>query len=69
MTRKAHQNGLSEFRDLDFAEQAKSISALTNGLGRSINANLRAGASERRDVEAIRKKRINQIKRMIDRIS
>ena len=55
------------FEDLDFAEQAKSITATINVLGRMINSNVRRAAQEDRDVDEIERKRFDQVQRMIDK--
>lgn len=55
------------FEDLDFAEQAKSITATTNVLGRMIDSNVRRAAQEDRDVDEIKRKRLDQIQRMINK--
>ncbi len=55
------------FEELNFAEQAKSISATINTLGRMIDSNIRRATQENRDVDEIKRKRLDQVQRMINR--
>jgi len=55
------------FEDLDFAEQAKSITATTNVLSRMIDSNVRRAAQENRDIDEIKRKRLDQVQRMINK--
>lgn len=55
------------FGELSFAEQAKSISATVNVLGRMINSNLRRAREESRDTAEILEKRLEQVERMVNR--
>ncbi len=55
------------FEDLVFAEQAKSITATTNVLGRMIDSNVRRATQENRDVDEIKRKRLDQIQRMFNK--
>jgi len=56
-----------DFEGLTFAEQAKSITATTNVLGRMINSNVRRATQENRDADEVKRKRLDQVQRMIDR--
>lgn len=55
------------FEELSFAEQAKSITATTNVLGRMIDSNVRRAIQEDRDADEIKRKRLDQVQRMINR--
>lgn len=55
------------FEELNFAEQAKSTSAAINTLGRMIDSNIRRAIQENRDVDEIKRKRLDQVQRMINR--
>ena len=52
---------------MTFEEQAKSISATINSLGKMIDSNVRRGLEEGRNVEEILEKRLEQVQRMIDK--
>ena len=71
MSNKRHKyrNGepTAEFEDMTFEEQAKSISATINSIGKMIDSNVRRGIEEGRNAEEILEKRLDQIQRMIDK--
>jgi len=69
MKTRKRRNGepTATFEELTFAEQAKSISAATNVLGLMIDSNLRRAEKEGRDVDEIKKKRLDQVRRMINK--
>lgn len=56
------------FEELNYKEQAQSISGYLNRLESMINSHIRRAREEGRDVENIREKYIDQIQRMISRI-
>jgi hypothetical protein len=70
MRRHKYRNGqpTSTFEELDFAEQAKSISATISVLRKMIHSNIRRANQEGRDSTEIRTKRLDQLQRMIDRM-
>ena len=53
------------FNELSFSEQAKSITATTNVLGRMIDSNVRRASQEGRDPNDTREKRCRQVHRMM----
>lgn len=71
MSNKRHKyrNGepTAEFEDMTFEEQAKSISATINSVGKMIDSNVRRGIEENRNAEEILEKRLEQVQRMIDK--
>ena len=70
MRRHKYRDGqpTSTFEELDFAEQTKSISATISVLTRMIRSNIRRANQEGRDSTEIRIKRLDQLRRMIDRM-
>lgn len=69
MTQRTHGRGTATFEELSFSRQAKSISAQISRLQASINAHLRRGAEENRNILKIRLVCISQIARFLDRLS
>jgi len=67
--RHKYRNGepTAKFQDLTFEEQAKSISATVNSLGKMIDSNVRRGIGEDRNAEEIMERRLEQVQRMIDK--
>jgi len=69
MTKKRHKRRppndepTEDFEGLTFAEQSKSITATTNILGRMIDNNVRRA----KNPDETKIKRLDQVKRMIDR--
>jgi len=63
------QNGetTATFEELRLEEKAKSITATTNVLGRMIDSNVRRAIQEDRDADEIKRKRLDQVQRMINR--
>ena len=66
---RRHQGDTKTFEELTFAEQAKSINISVVGLQRSVAAHLRRATQEGRDPRDVRLKCVNQIQRLIDRLS
>lgn len=71
MSNRRHKRRNNEptatFEELDFIEQAKSITATTNVLGRMIDSNVRRATQENRNPDETKRKRLDQVQRMIDR--
>jgi len=67
--RHKYRNGepTAKFQDLTFEEQAKSISATTNSLGKMTDSNKRRAIEEGRNAEEIMEKRLEQVQRMINK--
>ncbi len=65
----AHKNHNKTFDELTFSEQAKSINANMAYCGKAMLAHLRRARKEKRDVEAVRDKCENQLKRLLVRVS
>ena len=70
MERHKYRNNVptATFEDLNYKEQAQSITASINSLERMIRSNLRRAGEENRAVDATRESRLGQVQRMIDRI-
>ena len=66
MSTGGHQDSQKTFEELTFAEQAKSITAMTNNLKAAVKAHVRKSKTEKRDAPTILKERIAQITRMRD---
>jgi hypothetical protein len=62
----AHKNNTKTFEKLDYAEQAKSITAQIHALGMAIKANVRRAETEHRALPAL--KRIEQVERLVQRL-
>lgn len=56
------------FEELNFKEQAQSITATINTLERMINSHVRRAREENRNVEDILERRLEQTQRMINRM-
>lgn len=69
MRRHQYVNGVPQatFEELNFKEQAQSITMTINVLGRMIDSNQRRANEENRDTDDILVRRLNQVQRMIDR--
>lgn len=65
---RRHQGDAKTFEELTFAEQAKAINIRVVGLGRSVRAHLRRATQEGRDLERVRVKCINKLRRLLDRL-
>lgn len=65
---RRHQGDTKTFDELTYAEQAKSINAQIVEIQRSIAAHLRRAGTEGRDVQSARRKCINQLRRLLDRV-
>ncbi len=63
--------GIAEqtFEELDFAGQARSINGTIRHLERAIEAHLRTATAEGRDAQQVLDSRIDQVRRMLDRLS
>lgn len=66
---RRHQGDTKTFEELTFAGQAKAINVRVVGLKRHIQAHLRRARSERRNVDQVNQKCINQIKRLLNQLS
>ena len=66
MKTESHQDNTKTFEQLTFAEQAKSITAMTNNLKAAVKAHIRKAMAEERDAPTVLKERIAQITRMRD---
>jgi phage host-nuclease inhibitor protein Gam len=62
----AHKNNTVTFEQLDYAEQAKSITAQIHSLEMAINANIRRARDENK--ESPSRKRIEQVERLVQRL-
>ena len=62
---KRHQADQKTFAELSFTEQAKSITAMLNNIGRAIERHVRSSQHP----NETRRKCINQVSRLITRIS
>ena len=56
------------FEELNFKEQAQSITATINTLERMINSHIRRAREENRNVEDLLERRLEQVQRMINRM-
>lgn len=65
---RRHQGDAKTFEELTFAEQAKAINIRVVGLQRSVRAHLRRAKAEGRDVDKIREKRVEQVRRLLGRL-
>jgi hypothetical protein len=65
--RPPNEEPTATFEELSFAEQSKSITAITNVLGRTIDSNVRRATQENRNPDETRRKRLDQVQRMINR--
>jgi hypothetical protein len=63
---KEHKQHTKIFEELDYAEQAKSISAQINVLEKSITANIRRAEVEQRKIPST--SRIKQVERLVQRL-
>jgi ribosomal protein L39E len=61
-----HKNHTRTFESLDYAEQAKSISAQIHSLEMAIKANIRRALKENRELPI--RKRIEQVERLVQRL-
>ncbi len=68
MATKRHRKDTHTFQELDYAGQAKSITAQINGLVRAINAHITRAKDEGRDVNEMKNRVIMQIIRAVGRI-
>jgi hypothetical protein len=64
----AHRNHTSTFEDLTFAGQAKSLNSTMAYTTKAIRAHLRRARLDERDVDAVRRKCINQVQRLLRRV-
>jgi len=64
MGRPAHSNRTAEFKDLDFARQASSITASINNLCNAIGHHVRNA----KDRKVTQKKCVAQVERMLARL-
>ncbi len=65
---RRHQGDTKTFEELTFAEQAKATNIRVVGLERSIRAHVRRATHEGRDVDGVREKCINQVRRLLNRL-
>jgi len=65
--RPPNEEPTATFEELSFAEQSKSITATTNVLGRMIDSNVRRATQENRNPDETKRKRLDQVQRMINR--
>jgi hypothetical protein len=65
--RPPNEEPTATFEGLNFAEQSKSISATTNVLGRMIDSNVRRATQENRNPNETKRKRLDQVQKMINR--
>ncbi|MFA6448966.1 MAG: hypothetical protein WCX65_05855 [bacterium] len=68
MGNKAHQGDSKTFEQLSFDEQSKSINAQIVNLKKAIEANIRLAGQKGKDENGVRKKRIQQLLRMCERL-
>jgi len=61
-----HKNHTRTFESLDYAEQAKSITAQIHSLEMAIKANIRRALEEKRELPI--RKRIEQVERLVQRL-
>jgi uncharacterized protein YicC (UPF0701 family) len=64
-------HGVAEqtFEELDFAGQSRSINGTVRHLERAIAALVRRAASEGREAKEVLDSRIDEVRRMLDRLS
>lgn len=62
---KAHKGHTKDFKDLTYAEQAKSISAGMMYLRKAVEAHIRKAKSEERDTNNVQQKCVEQIRRLL----
>ncbi len=65
---RRHQDDTKTFEELTFAEQAKAINIRIVGMERSIRAHLRRATQEGRNIDHVRQKCIDQVRRLLDRL-
>ncbi len=65
----AHRNNTKTFEELDYAQQARSISAQILSLERAMLAHKRRATAENRNVAELHTQLITQVQRMIVRIN
>ncbi|MCK4913680.1 MAG: helix-turn-helix domain-containing protein [Planctomycetes bacterium] len=65
-----HRDGIptATFEELNFKEQAQSITAKINTLERMINNHIKRAKEENRNVADLLKRRLEQVQRMINRM-
>jgi hypothetical protein len=61
---KAHKDHTKYFKDLTYAEQAKSINAIMANLSKTVRAHMRKA----KDKNKAKQKCLNQVKRLLKRI-
>ncbi|GAB6283507.1 MAG: hypothetical protein STSR0008_22800 [Ignavibacterium sp.] len=66
---KEHKNHTKTFEELDFNEQAKSITAQINVLVSAIRAHIRRAAEENRNSQQTQLKCVKQLIRALDRLT
>jgi hypothetical protein len=68
----AHKNHLKNFYNpppsLTYSEQAKSINAAMAWCSKAMRAHMRKAREEDRDVDAVKEKCINQVRRLLTRV-
>ena len=64
----AHSNNTLTFEELNYAQQASSITAQINNVEKAINAHIRRAGSENRNIEELKTKLVKQVQRMLERI-
>jgi len=65
---RRHQNDNATFEDLDFIGQSRAINICVTGFKEAINAHLRRARLENRDVESVRARRVDQLRRLVDQV-
>lgn len=66
---RRHQGDTKTFEELTFAGQAKAINVRVVGFERAVRAHMRRAARDGRNIEQVRAKCIDQIRRLLDRLS
>ena len=64
----AHKNHTQTFAALTYSEQAKSINALMADCSKAVQAHMRKARNENRDVDGVKEKCLNQVRRLLNRI-
>jgi hypothetical protein len=68
MEKGTHGKAEKSFEELSFADQAKSLNAQIIVLEKAINAHLRKGGEQSKDIVASRSKYLLQLKKVIDNL-
>ena len=69
MPKGVHQNHTTEFGNLSFGDQSKSISALVMNLEKSINHHISISKDNNRDPNEVKGNHIKHLQNLIERLN